>query len=248
MGAQMSAKVKPLIGITSGTIKNTHGSLVSQVGQAYVHAVESAGGIPLAIPIYQNTADDLDYLLSCLDGVLFSGGGDIELQRFNGKSHPKVYGTSPERDSLEFNLMEKVINADLPMLAICRGIQVLNVAFGGDLYTHIQDQLATSQKHDWFPGYPRDKIAHKVSIKRGSLLGDIFNVDEVEVNSLHHQGISRMGDGLEATAFAPDGLVEGLEVQAARFAVGVQWHPECLPTDSEMKKLFRSFVKACSLK
>jgi putative glutamine amidotransferase len=248
MGAPMPAKHKPMIGITSGIITNSQGSLVSQVGQAYVQAVESAGGIPLVIPVYQNAMGNLDFLLTHLDGVLFSGGGDIELQRFNGNPHPRVYGTSPERDTLEFSLLNKVIEVDLPLLAICRGIQVLNVAFGGDLYTHIQDQLEFSLKHDWFPGYPRDKIAHPVSIKTGSFLGGIFNADEIEVNSLHHQGISRVGDGLEATAFAPDGLVEGLEVKAARFAVGVQWHPECLPSDSGMQNLFRSFVDACSVK
>ncbi len=246
MGAPMQGKKKPLIGITSGITTNSQGSLINQVGQAYVQAVESAGGIPWVIPVYKNASNNLDSLLSHLDGVLFSGGGDIELKRFNGRPHPRVYGISPERDSLEFSLMGKVIEADLPMLAICRGIQVLNVAFGGDLYTHIQDQLSFLLKHDWFPGHPRDKFAHTVSIKCGSLLDKIFEADEIKVNSLHHQGVSRVGDGLEATAFAPDGLVEGLEVQGARFAVGVQWHPECLPTDPQAKKLFRLFIAACS--
>lgn len=241
----MQKKKKPLIGITSGIIKNSQGSPVCQIGLSYVQAVESAGGIPLVIPILENTADNIDSLLSRLDGVLFSGGGDIELQRFNGKPHSRIYGVSPERDSLEFTLMEKVIEADLPMLAICRGIQVLNVAFGGNLYTHIEDQLTGSLKHDWFPGYPRDKIAHTVSIKGGSLLDDIFDTDRIEVNSLHHQGISRVGEGLKPTVFASDGLVEGLEVQGARFAVGVQWHPECLPSHPETQKLFRSFIEAC---
>lgn len=241
----MQTENKPLIGITSGIINNSQGSPVCQVGQAYVQAVESAGGIPLVIPVFKNAGDKIDSLLSRLDGVVFSGGGDIELQRFNGQPHSRIYGVSPERDSLEFHLMEKVIEDDLPMLAICRGIQVLNVAFGGDLFTHIEDQLTGSLKHDLFPGYPRDKIAHTVSIKSGSLLDEIFNAGEVEVNSLHHQGISRAGEGLEPTAYAPDGVVEGLEVQGARFAVGVQWHPECLPSHPETPKLFRSFIEAC---
>jgi putative glutamine amidotransferase len=245
MGEGMSATKKPLIGITSGIITNPQGSLVSQVGQAYIHAIESAGGVPVIVPVLQISDSGLDSLLPRLDGVLFTGGGDIELQRFNGKPHPKVYGVSPERDSLEFGLLEKVIKSGKSLLAICRGIQVLNVAFGGDLYTHIQDQLDLSLKHDWFPDYPRDKIAHTVSIKKDSLLEKIFETNEVEVNSLHHQGVSLVGEGLEATAFSPDGLVEGLEVRGSRFAVGVQWHPECLPSHPAMKKLFGSFIDSC---
>jgi putative glutamine amidotransferase len=236
---------QPLIGITSGLTQNSSGATVCQLGQAYVTAIQRAGGIPVVIPVGVDqpyTAGSLDRL----DGLLLSGGGDIDPQRFDGLSHPKVYGISPERDALEISLVKSALLLDKPLLVICRGIQVLNVALGGTLYTHIQDQVEHSLKHDWFPKFPRDKLAHTVRLKSESMLNWIYGADEIRVNSLHHQGIARVGSGLAATAFAPDGLMEGLEVIDATFALGVQWHPECLPDDPGSQKLFSAFVSACS--
>jgi putative glutamine amidotransferase len=240
----MSQSTRPLIGITSGLTHNSAGTPVCQVGQAYVTAIQEAGGLPLIIPLELDD-EGLLKLLARLDGFLFSGGTDIDPARYHGQPHPRVYGISSERDRLEFALIEKILTTDKPLLAICRGIQVLNVVLGGSLYTHIQDQMRQSLKHDWFPNFPRDKRAHTVSLTCGSKLHDIYGADEIRVNSLHHQGIDRVGDGLEATAFAPDGLVEGLEVQGASFALGVQWHPECMPDDPGCRALFRAFVEAC---
>jgi putative glutamine amidotransferase len=235
---------RPIIGITGGNAKSPTGADIFQLGRAYLEAVHRAGGTPLMIP---NNLDaiELNPILKHLDGILFSGGGDIETARFKGRPHIKVSGVSPERDQLEFVLLKKALNRHLPLLAICRGIQVLNVAFGGDLYTHIADQMAAPLKHDWYPNYPRDKHAHNVSLTKGSLLRDIFQEMEVPVNSLHHQGISKLGEGLTGVAFAPDGLVEGVEIKGERFAIGVQWHPECLPDDKPMQALFASFIAAC---
>jgi putative glutamine amidotransferase len=240
----MSHPSQPLIGITGGLTHNSSGSPVCQVGQAYITAVSQAGGLPVMIPIGLKE-QDLTALLDRLDGVLLSGGGDIDPGYFNGTAHPKVYGISPERDELELSLVERALEKGKPLLAICRGIQVLNVAMGGALYTHLQDQLESSLKHDWFPKFPRDKLAHTVSLKCESKLDQIYGEDEVQVNSLHHQGISRVGEGLVATAFAPDGLVEGLEVSGADFALGVQWHPECLPDDMGSQRLFAAFIESC---
>lgn len=240
----MSLTTQPLIGITCGLTHNTDGAHIYQLAQAYTQAVQKAGGLPLVIP-FDIDETGLSSLLSRLDGVILSGGGDIDPQNFYGTSHPKVFGISPERDALEISLVNQVLGMDKPLLAICRGIQVLNVALGGDLYTHIQDQVEHSLKHDWFPKFPRDKLAHTVSIKCESKLDQIVNADEIKVNSLHHQGISRVGEGLIPTAFAPDGLVEGLEVAGASFAIGVQWHPECLPDDPRSQSLFKAFIEAC---
>lgn len=235
---------RPIIVITGGNIKNKTGSPALNVGQAYMTAIRRAGGIPLLIPLGTGQAD-LQKILQLAKGVLFTGGGDIETQRFNGQDHPRVSGVSSMRDKLEFSLMELALKSHKPFLAICRGIQVLNVAFGGDLYTDITDQMKNALKHDWYPDYPRDKHAHTVSLTGGSILQDIFKADEVPVNSLHHQGVARVGAGLEAIAFAPDGLVEGLAVKDQKFAVGVQWHPECLPDDPPMQALFTAFISAC---
>jgi len=240
----MPASSHPLIGITSSLVRNRAGSMVCQVGQAYTGAVQSAGGIPMLIPVGLDDAQ-LSALVKRLDGVLFTGGADIDPQRFNGAPHPGVYGISPERDTLEFSMLDKALSTDKPLLAICRGIQVLNVAFGGSLYTHLADQRENTLKHDWFPGYPRDRLSHTVSLTCGSRLHNIYGQDDIRVNSLHHQGIQRIGDGLEAIAFANDGLVEGLSVTGASFALGVQWHPECLPDDPGTQKLFGTFIKAC---
>lgn len=233
-----------IIGITGGNAKSQTGAAVFQLGKAYVKAVLLAGGVPLLIPTGLDKPG-LNALIHHLDGLLFTGGGDIQTARFNGSPHPKIYGVDPERDNLEFDLLELALGHHLPFLAICRGAQVLNVAFGGGLHTHLADQLPNALKHDWFPAYPRDKHAHTVSLTRGSLLHDIFQADDVPVNSLHHQGISRVGEGLEAVAFAPDGLVEGLVVRGEPFALGVQWHPECLPEDAGMRALFKTFIAAC---
>ena len=239
----MSQPTRPLIGITSGLIHNSAGSPVCQVGQAYTAAIQKAGGLPIIIPLGLE-GEVLAALLARLDGILFTGGSDIDPQRYHGQPHPRVYGISPERDALEFALIDQTLAADKPLLAICRGVQVLNVALGGSLYTHIQDQHQEARKHDWFPNFPRDKRAHTVSLTCGSKLHSIYGADEIWVNSLHHQGIDRVGDGLKAIGFAPDGLVEGLEVEGAHFALGVQWHPECLPDDPGSQALFRAFIEA----
>ncbi len=238
------SKPKPLIGLTGGLGRNTSGSTVCQVGQAYITAIQKAGGLPVLIPTGIE-ADAPTTLAQGLDGLLLTGGGDIDPARFNGLLHPRVYGVSPERDALELGLIEAFLGAGKPLLAICRGIQALNVAFGGTLHTHIADQVKNAMKHDWFPDYPRDKLAHTVSLKCGSLLHKLLGADEIPVNSLHHQGIARVGGGLEAIGFAPDGLVEALVVEGAGFALGVQWHPECLPEDPGMQALFMAFVESC---
>ena len=238
------AKYPPLIGLTGGQALNKGGATLSQVGQAYVSAILKAGGTPLLIPT-GITAGSLPSLLERLDGVMLTGGGDIDPQLFNGQPHPRVYGISQDRDTLELALVAETLKAEKPLLAICRGIQVLNVAFGGTLHTHIADQVQNALKHDWFPDYPRDRFSHSVSLKCGSFLHDLFSQDDIRVNSLHHQGLARVGEGLEAIGFAPDGLVEAMTVSGAAFALGVQWHPECLPDDPGMAALFKAFIDAC---
>lgn len=240
----MSQTPQPLIGITCSVVENSSGVLVHQLGEAYTRAILRAGGIPMLIPTGLDQPG-LRSLLQRLDGVVLSGGGDISPGLFNGLPHPKIYGISDERDQLEISLVHLVLEMDKPLLAICRGIQVLNIALGGKLHTHIQDQKEHSLKHDWFPKFPRDKLAHTVSLKCESLFDQIYGTDEIEVNSLHHQGISKVGEGLTATAIAPDGLVEGLEVPGVSFVLGVQWHPECLPDDTGSQKLFSALIQAC---
>ena len=240
----MDKTQKPLIGITAGTIKNRSAIPVCQVGQAYVDAVRRAGGIPAIIPTGIKLTD-LTELVSRFDGFILSGGADIDPERYHSQPHPKIFGVSLQRDAFEFGLLMAILEEDKPLLGICRGFQVLNVGLGGTLYTHIDDQLEGAIKHDWFPDYPRDRRSHNIQMAQDSFLERLLETDQISVNSLHHQGIDVPGKGLEAIGFAPDGLIEAAIVKDARFALGLQWHPECLPDDPHSQTLFHAFVQAC---
>jgi putative glutamine amidotransferase len=226
----------PLIGVTSAE----HRPISKNDKEAYTHAVEESGGSPELIPADLPIAE-LDELLTRLDGLLFTGGGDVDPALFNGIPHPRVYGVSTERDATEIALVLQARDLKLPFLGICRGCQVINVAFGGSLYTHISDQLpgALEHSHDKF----REEH-HFVSIDPDSLLESITGTNELVVNSLHHQGISRVAQSLIPTACAPDGLVEGVELRSHPFGVAVQWHPEHLTDRPEMAELFNALLRA----
>jgi putative glutamine amidotransferase len=236
----------PLIGITTSTQKNKEGLPYSFVLDAYVQSVKNAGGLPVLIPNWLERRQ-IEALRSRLDGILLSGGGDIDPQRFGGKAHARVYGIEPERDSLEAQLVEIAVRTDWPILGICRGIQVMNVTLGGTLYTHIQDQLAGAQKHDYFPDYPRSLLSHPVRVEASSRLAELLGETQVAVNSLHHQGIEHLAPVLRPLAWStPDELVEAAELPDHPFGLGVQWHPEWLQEHEPMRRLFQAFVTAAS--
>lgn len=228
----------PLIGVTGWTSQDEF-----SVRQTYLQAIIRAGGAPLIIPP-TFPLQALDDLLSRLDGVLLTGGGDIDPARFNGQPHPEVYEVDPQRDELELRLASLAAGRRKPLLGICRGLQVLNVALGGSLLTHISEQKDNALKHDYYPNIPRDYLAHSIYICSNTRLLDILGTAEIEVNSLHHQGIERLAAGLHPVAFAPDGLIEAVELPDSPFGMGVQWHPECLPDSLPMRALFQAFIEA----
>lgn len=236
---------QPLIGITTFQRLNDNGQITDSLGAAYVHAVLQAGGLPVLLPPHI-PADQAPTLLERLDGVLLSGGADIDPARFGGKPHPRVYDIDPERDELEIRLVQLASERDVPLLGICRGVQVINVALGGGLYTDIADQLPGAIKHDYYPNYPRDHIAHTVQVSDGTRLAAIIGAGEIGVNSLHHQGIDRLAPGLQPAACAPDGLIEAVELPGHRFGLGVQWHPESIPDASSSPPLFRALIEAAA--
>lgn len=232
----------PLIGLTTRhTSHPTHGWPMLSTPKSYTQALARANALPVLIPL-NTPAERLPDLLARLDGIIFTGGGDIETSRFNGQPHEKVYGVDPERDELEMTLIEQVIAAGMPFLGICRGFQVINVALGGTLYTHIYDQLPGALQHSCFPEYPPDHPAHPIEIKPGSLLSNLFDSTHAEVNSLHHQGLKTLAPGLEVLATAPDGLVEAFCLPSHPFGLAVQWHPEWMPDAPEMQAIFRRFT------
>ena len=237
--------MRPVIGVTIYDDLNTSGSPIAAINIAYIAAIRQADGLPVLIP-NQLTENEWKDLYSRLDGVLFTGGGDIRTELFYGTPHPKVGEVDEERDSLELALLRQVAEDGKPFLGICRGCQLANVALGGDLYTHIPDQLANALRHDWYPDIPRNYLAHPVRVEEGSRSGMIFGEPILQVNSLHHQGIKNLAPGLKAVGFAPDGLIEAVELADHPFGLAVQWHPEWLTDQPAMRRLLSAFVEASS--
>ena len=233
---------RPLIGITARHDITSEKLRSVMLLQAYVTAIIDAGGAPILIPP-ELPEDGWRVMLDRLDGVLFSGGADIGLEHFNGEPHPTVE-VNPVRDELELPLLRAAVDADKPTLGICRGFQVMNVALGGSLYTHIIDQLPNALEHQWYSLQPRTYLAHPVRVEEGTRLAEILGAPLLDVNSLHHQGIKDLAPGLKPTAYAPDGLIEGIELPDRKFAMAVQWHPEWMTSHEEMRRLFARFVEA----
>jgi putative glutamine amidotransferase len=235
---------QPLIGITTYRSASTSPAIPT-IGspESYLQAVRAAGGIPVLIPVVLSN-DELDELLARLDGVLFPGGGDIDPALFQGQPHSEVYGIDADRDRIELHLTRRVVAVQKPFFGICRGIQVINVAMGGSLYTHIADQYRGALRHDWYPKFPREYLAHLVRVEAGSHLATVLGQTAIETNSLHHQGVALVAPGFKPVAWAPDGLIEAIELPDHPFGLGIQWHPENMQAYSEMRALFQEFIRA----
>ncbi|HSG18824.1 MAG TPA: gamma-glutamyl-gamma-aminobutyrate hydrolase family protein [Anaerolineae bacterium] len=211
---------------------------------SYSEAVSKAGGIPLLIPLGLSE-DDLITIIERVDGIILPGGGDVAPERYNGRAHEKVYGIDLERDRTELFVARAVVERQKPLLAICRGIQVLNVALGGTLWHDISSQVPGAIDHDASDGQPRNHLAHVIVAEPDSLLAKHMGKRESWVNSYHHQAIRELARDLEVTATAPDGIIEAVELAEHPFAIGVQWHPENLVHDDlGMHGLFAGLVEA----
>ncbi|MHB8855975.1 MAG: gamma-glutamyl-gamma-aminobutyrate hydrolase family protein [Bellilinea sp.] len=233
----------PIIGITAGRVFSPTQVYEHTLSDKYVTAVRRAGGLPVILPSGLENGQ-ITELLATLDGVLLTGGGDIDPQLFNGIPHPRVYGIDEPRDIFELELVRQAAQTNLPFLGICRGVQVINVALGGSLFTDIGAQMPASERHDWFPDIPRDRISHVVSIQKGSRLAQLTSATQLEVNSLHHQGLDRIPDRLRVIARAADSLVEAVELCDHPFGLGVQWHPEWLVESPGNQAIFSGLVEA----
>jgi putative glutamine amidotransferase len=215
------------------------------LNSAYVAAVQQAGGVPVLF-VPQHDARAQDALLERIDGVLLTGGGDVDPARFGEVAHPTVSDVSPARDALEIELARRATERHLPLLAICRGIQVLNVALGGSLHQDVATFPGTPIAHT--QKAPRHKPTHAVKIEAASRLADVIGAHDLDVNSMHHQAIKDLGRGLCAVAFSPDSLIEAVELDdPSRFVFGVQWHPEELaPHQPAAQRLFAALIAAAS--
>jgi putative glutamine amidotransferase len=234
--------MQPIIGITTSQNINSYHQSTVTLSQAYISAIIQAGGIPVLIPSML-AGDSWISLYSRLDGILFSGGGDISVNHFKGDPHPRIDDIEPDRDQIELNLLHAAVNDGKPILGICRGCQLINVGLGGTLYTHIQDQLPGALDHA-YPGNMRTVLVHDVKIEEGTKIADILAEPIVKVNSHHHQGLKDIASSLRVSGYAPDGLVEAIELQDHPFGVAVQWHPEWLTDQRPTRNLFKEFVEA----
>ena len=235
---------EPLIGITSGyrtiELKYLHSCLSRNYTQAIIHA----GGIPLILPANLPTSQ-LTSLLSRLDGVLFSGGDDVNPRLYGEEPIPETKKVLDERDEMESSLLKSCLEQGKPVFGICRGLQIINVALGGTLYQHIESQYPHAIQHDRHDDL-REKRHHFVSVAAGSLLAKLTGMSSIQVNTLHHQGIRDVAKELNITATCSgDGLIEAIEINRQGFFLAVQWHPEELSEYPEQRSLFEAFVKAC---
>lgn len=234
----------PIIGIPAGRLEGKTGSPTYQSRQVDVKAVLAAGGLPVLLPA-GIPVSEVPMLVAEFDGFYFTGGGDLDPALYGAENHDRVYGVNPERDAFELALIREIVEQDKPLLAVCRGMQTLNVACGGTLYVDIASQLPGAEKHDWWPTYRRNKLVHDVSVTPGTHLAEILGALQVRTNSLHHQSVRQVAGELRSVAFAADGVVEAVEHPGKRFVIGVQWHPEWLQDQEPMRNLYEAFVVAC---
>ena len=213
---------------------------------SYTQAISAAGGIPVLIP-QGLSEDDLQALLQRVDGLLLPGGGDVAPESYQGRPHPTMWGIDRERDRTEMLVSRLAMAQEKPLLAICRGIQIFNVALGGTLWEDLGSMRSNGVVHNMLDTYPRNHLAHTVTIVPDSTLARSLDRTETWVNSLHHQGLKELSPELTVTATAPDGLVEAVEVDGHPFALAVQWHPENLIADDPaMLNLFKSLIGAAT--
>ena len=231
--------MKPIIGITPEIAEDGKVSL----NYAYTHAIEAAGGIPLVLPC---TEDEglLDRLANLCHGFCFSGGEDIEPARYGEEKHPKCGTPALRRDAFDFTMFRKGLATGKPILGICRGGQLINVALGGTLWQDLPSQFPSGihhvQKEEQFA------TSHDVAVLPGTPLAALTGKNRITANSFHHQAAHKLGDGLKVMAQADDGVVEAMYLPGHRFLWALQWHPERIyDIDADARALFRSFIEAC---
>jgi len=243
--SEVPVNTRPARIAISATVRTDDHRRRVRLNAAYVEAIEQAGALPFVIPPLSSLTRVADIVGAC-DGLVLSGGEDIDPDRYGEPRDATVEETNPERDATEIALVEAARAGACPTLAICRGLQLLNVALGGSLVQDIPGQRPGSLDHD--PAGPRTARVHEVDVEAGSTLACTLGSTRVRVNSFHHQAADRIAEGLRATAWAPDGIVEGLEWRGSGnwWAVAVQWHPEELvvgPDPSPDASLFAEFVR-----
>lgn len=238
---------KPVIGVTPSANDNKLGVRTHNLAADYTQAIERAGGTPVILPLH---VQDTNALLDLLDGIVFSGGGDIDATLFNQKNHETVSGIDEERDSFEIKMMESAFARDMPVLAICRGVQVMNVQQGGDLIQDIPSQTDSKKEH----GQRNQNVGeHDIfdEIEIGgddNLVSQTMGTGKISINSFHHQALGSIAESLEVVAKSDDGIVEMVYAPNQTFAIGTQWHPERLAAQhKEHQALFNNLIASATV-
>ena len=227
----------PIIGITSHS-RNLANEVV--LPGTYVDAIQSSGGNPILLP---PTQTQLESLLDVLDGLVFTGGGDIHPIHYNGEDHPTIYGVDDDRDAFEITLAKLALMRKIPILGICRGMQVLAVASGETLIQHVPDIYGSAIDHRL--DHPRRPILHNIEIFPESQLFQQLGETHLKIVSWHHQSVTAVGTNWQLAARSSDGVIEAIEHLIHPWAIALQWHPELSIQDPAHQRLFRSFVSAC---
>lgn len=234
--------MKPLIGVLPLFEKDAH---TYWINPGYMHGVEAAGGLPVLLNLTEDAGSRMD---ACqrMDGFLFTGGQDVDPTLYGQEKLPQCNYQAPLRDSQEMWMLQTLLDMDKPILGICRGCQMINVAMGGTLYQDLPTQHPSQVLHAQMDIVPRDEPCHTVRLAPGSIISRLVGSAEPAVNSLHHQAVRDVAPGLLASATAPDGIVEAVESPRHRFVLGVQWHPEFLwQKRPDMLAIFRGLVDSC---
>lgn len=245
-----SRHARPLIGVTTSEVRAAERVTPMPEGEprgremalglTYLRGIEAAGGLPMVMPPLDE--DAIEPLLDRLDGICLSGGPDLDPIAYNADPHPELGPTEPDLDRFELAVARRADAREMPILAICRGTQALNIVRGGALHQHLPDLSEEIGHRQQIPG---DQTSHPVEVVKGSRLAAALGGTEIDVNSFHHQAIDRVGDGLVVSARAPDGTIEAVEDPSRPFLIGVQWHAETLTHRPPETELFRRFVDAC---
>jgi putative glutamine amidotransferase len=246
---------RPVIGVPTQNLQSIGGVPADipaswVMSQRYIRALSAAGALSWMIPLVGDEPETLRGIYDELDGIFLPGGADIDPANYGEEAHARCDKSDPARDEVELSLVRWALLDGKPVLGVCRGLQLVNLAAGGTLYQDLAEQMPGSIKHDYFPfggRFARDYLAHEVNVAGRTKLAEIFGAGALKVNSMHHQGVRRLGAQLVASAVAPDGLVEGIESGNGSYLVAVQWHPEALIEHSATsRRLFASFVDAAN--
>ncbi|MBK3496479.1 gamma-glutamyl-gamma-aminobutyrate hydrolase family protein [Viridibacillus sp. YIM B01967] len=231
--------MKPVIGISTNLKEQ-----VLSLSTDNIAAITKFGGLPIVLPNLEGT--EIDSIVELIDGLLLTGGGDIDPTLFGEEPRQKLGSITPERDLFEIAIIKKMLAQNKPILGICRGAQILNIAVGGDMFQDIYSQTETKLLQH-VQQAPRWHATHFVQVMESSLLKSIAQMEKFKVNSFHHQAIRKIPYGFEISAIASDGIIEAFESENHQFVMGLQWHPECmlLRNDQVSAKIMNAFINAC---